>query len=274
MSEFSDSYHFLGSVSELRVAASRTEDTPVVVAAGERWTSFLLGGVTADPPPPEVRGTVVRWTFAEDHGWTFSIYVDGVSHFDFAQSWDAQPYAFEMAGRLADAAVALDRPESELEPFFAEAAMDGDDGRGRARGLASLLGWPAMDRVAHRHLPTAPLLCTRCRTRYLATDAATRCPGCSAASSEALAEPIRARTAGTTAVQERFARRVRTAHHAGLLRLASLDGAAAVAIAIEDELAGGSPPFDGLPMSQWLLSCPEIERVDATERELGAHLLM
>ena len=72
---------------------------------------------------------------------------------------------------------------------------------------------------------------------------------------------------------EQLAKRIRAAHAQGLLRLTSLEGALAVAIAFDDELSGTGLPFDGFRLVDWLIECPEVERVDADDATLGALLL-
>ena len=92
MSEFSESYHFRGS--------SRRDVTDLLQRAGlsgfvfpalDGWVSFVAEGEPFRPNHDLLKaneGLLLRWMYAEDHGWAFDIFKGQKRVVGYECSWE------------------------------------------------------------------------------------------------------------------------------------------------------------------------------------------
>ncbi|NBD28390.1 hypothetical protein [Paenibacillus glycinis] len=92
MSEFSQSYHLLGknenAVELIKFAGQRG----YLFEDNNRWTTFVILGDIFSPSDSIVEANkdlLVHYVYAEDHGWSLSIFKQSVPIFKFDCSWDS-----------------------------------------------------------------------------------------------------------------------------------------------------------------------------------------
>ncbi|MBD3917296.1 hypothetical protein H8B09_00900 [Paenibacillus sp. PR3] len=91
MSEFSQSYHLLGSVEEAIGLINRAGEEGFVFEKANQWTTFVILGdqfVPSDAITESNQGLLVHYVYAEDHGWNMSIFKQSELVFKFDCSWD------------------------------------------------------------------------------------------------------------------------------------------------------------------------------------------
>ncbi|WP_054939122.1 hypothetical protein [Paenibacillus ihuae] len=91
MSEFSQSYHLLGSKEKAIELINLAGEQGFVFEDNNRWTTFVILGDEFRPSDSIVesnRELLVHYVYAEDHGWSLSIFKQSALIFKFDCSWD------------------------------------------------------------------------------------------------------------------------------------------------------------------------------------------
>ncbi|WP_342564943.1 hypothetical protein NST84_07300 [Paenibacillus sp. FSL R7-0345] len=91
MSEFSQSYHLLGSKEKAIELINRAGEQGYVFEDDNRWTTFVISGDEFRPSDSIVESNkdlLVHYVYAEDHGWNLSIFKQSALIFKFDCSWD------------------------------------------------------------------------------------------------------------------------------------------------------------------------------------------
>jgi|GEM_PF-1753920 hypothetical protein len=91
MSEFSQSYHLLGGVEAAVELINRAGEQGLVFDNDGRWTTFVISGdqfVPSDAIVEANKDTLVHYVYAEDHGWSLSIFKQSALIFNYNCSWD------------------------------------------------------------------------------------------------------------------------------------------------------------------------------------------
>lgn len=91
MSEFSQSYHLLSSQEDAIELINRAGERGFVFENDNRWTTFVIVGDEFKPSDAIVesnKDTLVHYVYAEDHGWSLSIFKQSALIFNYDCSWD------------------------------------------------------------------------------------------------------------------------------------------------------------------------------------------
>ncbi|CAM4465150.1 hypothetical protein [Paenibacillus typhae] len=91
MSEFSQSYHLLGSKENAIELINLAGEQGFVFEDNNRWTTFVILGDEFRPSDSIVESNkelLVHYVYAEDHGWSLSIFRQSTLIFKFECSWD------------------------------------------------------------------------------------------------------------------------------------------------------------------------------------------
>ena len=92
MSVFSESIHLLGAVSAAGVLIRTSGSRGILAPPTRRWTSFVV-----DPGRPSRSmlagnpGWLLHYSYAEDHGWEFSLYLRTALIATYDRGWDPWP---------------------------------------------------------------------------------------------------------------------------------------------------------------------------------------
>ncbi|MEV5027734.1 hypothetical protein [Paenibacillus sp. LPE1-1-1.1] len=91
MSEFSQSYHLLGSKEKAIELINHAGEQGFVFEDDNRWTTFVILGDEFKPSDSIVESNkdlLVHYVYAEDHGWSLSIFKQSALIFKFDCSWE------------------------------------------------------------------------------------------------------------------------------------------------------------------------------------------
>jgi hypothetical protein len=148
MSEFSESYHLRGSSRRDAIdLLQRSGLVGFVFPALDGWVSFVAEGEPFKPNPALLdanEDVLLRWVFAEDHGWAFDIFKAKQKLVTYECSWEEEvevtakvshkelqlALSLELPGLAGDMGARLLFPSSidevvELKPAYAFAAAIG-----------------------------------------------------------------------------------------------------------------------------------------------------
>ncbi|MFD2612701.1 hypothetical protein [Paenibacillus gansuensis] len=164
MSEFSESYHLFSDRQEEGVELlTRAKLKGYVYPAQNHWVTILAEGSMFQENKQLVRnnlGTLVHYIFAEDHGWTLSIYerAEQVFHYDcvWEEEVDSNYGEFNLnkvvdvinANPVQNAKVTLE----ELQPLFHITEFEQAFELSPAYRVAELLGMPYYEWLSYEYV--------------------------------------------------------------------------------------------------------------------------
>ncbi|MFK8004157.1 MAG: hypothetical protein AB8H86_31620 [Polyangiales bacterium] len=271
MSQFSHSFHFRGTPSEL---LARCSALPVVVAQNESWTTFLPYGPAGDGAYVE-GGVVVFWRYAEDHGWDMAVRDGEEEVFTYSQSWDPSPRPAKSTGSISRAAELVGLELTRLPSLAPDTAANYDGGAGHAYGFASALKLPVVDWLSPESIREVSA-CAACPVLSPLERGPWACPNCGG--TEPLPyppEPKRAPAAPSpealriAAIRQQLGGVLHRAVEASLLELvpdADLGRLTDELLAALEELSAA--PNRGAALAEWLLEHDEVEEVFGTDAEI------
>lgn len=91
MSEFSQSYHLLSSTETAIELINQAGKQGFIFEDDNRWTTFVILGDEFKPSDAIIesnKDVLIHYVYAEDHGWSLSIFKQSALVFKFDCSWD------------------------------------------------------------------------------------------------------------------------------------------------------------------------------------------